>query len=256
MTRTAVRIAVFTISLVAPLATHAWGANGHRMVADLAYEALPPSTREQVRKLLEQEQGATLSSISTWADEVRSPSTAAWHYVNFQRGGGCHFSEEQNCPGGQCLVGAIDRQVEVLASSRPAGERLKALKWVVHLVADAHQPLHAGFSDDRGGNSYQVRAFGRGSNLHAVWDGGMIQNWPGGLSALRNHVMSANEVPQSTLSTRRWVEESCVIASTHDFYPEGRFITERYTDRWRGILALRLRTAADRLAKTLQRALP
>ena len=51
-----------------------------------------------------------------------------------------------------------------------------ALKYVVHFVADVHQPLHAGYAEDRGGNTYQVQAFGRGTNLHALWDTGLIQN--------------------------------------------------------------------------------
>ena len=62
-------------------------------------------------------------------------------------------------------MGAIDRQVGVLASRQAAEERLKALKYVAHLVADVHQPLHASFADDRGGNSYQLQV---SVSLHAV----------------------------------------------------------------------------------------
>jgi nuclease S1 len=250
------RISISAAVLLVPLIAQAWGATGHRLIADLAYQSLPPSTRTKVDLLLAEEPGATLTSVATWADEVRSPTTAAWHYVNFPRGEGCHFDDRLNCPGGQCVVGAIERELEVLASSRPASERFKALKWVVHLVADSHQPLHAGFADDKGGNLVQVRAFGRGSNLHAVWDGGMIQNWPGGLSSLREHLLKASDAPQDAWSPRRWVEESCRIASDPDFYPQGRFITEGYVDRWGRPLASRLRLAADRLARVLQRALP
>lgn len=250
------RVATTAAVLLVPLIAQAWGAAGHRLVADIAYQSLPSSTRTKVDSLLAVDPGATLPSISTWADEVRSPNTAAWHYVNFERGSGCHFDEGTNCPGGQCVVGAIEHQLEILASSRPASERFKALKWVVHLVADAHQPLHAGFADDKGGNLLQLRAFGRGSNLHAIWDGGMIQNWPGGLGALREHLLEAGDAPQDALPPRRWVEESCRIASDSEFYPEGRFITEHYVNRWGRPMASRLRIAADRLARVLQGALP
>jgi nuclease S1 len=54
-------------------------------------------------------------------------------------------------------------------------DRLKALKWVVRQVADDHLPLHADFADHRGGNSFQVQAFTRGSNLRSVWDSGLVR---------------------------------------------------------------------------------
>jgi hypothetical protein len=73
--------------------------------------------------------------------------------------------------------GRRDRQaVGDLASSASDREAPDALKYVVHLVADVHQPLHAGYADDRGGNTYQVQALGRGTNLHALWDSGLIEN--------------------------------------------------------------------------------
>jgi hypothetical protein len=43
------------------------------------------------------------------------------------------------------LVGVIGKQLEILASNAPDETRLKALKYVVHFVADVHQPLHAGY---------------------------------------------------------------------------------------------------------------
>ena len=58
--------------------------------------------------------------------------------------------------------------MDILASNAPEEKRLTALKYVVHLVADVHQPLHAGYGEDRGGNTYQLQAFMRGSNLHAL----------------------------------------------------------------------------------------
>ena len=73
-------------------------------------------------------------------------------------------------------MAAIDKQFEVLASTATEQKRLTALKYVVHFVADIHQPLHAGYAEDRGGNQYQLQAFMRGSNLHALWDVGLIKH--------------------------------------------------------------------------------
>lgn len=67
-------------------------------------------------------------------------------------------------------------------------ERLTALKYVVHLEGDAHQPLHAGYGDDKGGNTCQVRWDGRGSNLHHVWDTGMIETFELDSSALAKQI--------------------------------------------------------------------
>ncbi len=70
---------------------------------------------------------------------------------------------------------ALNTKISRLNATSQA-EQLEALKYVVHLVADVHQPLHAGFADDRGGNTYQLQAFGRGTNLHAVWDSQMLRS--------------------------------------------------------------------------------
>ncbi|PTT92483.1 endonuclease, partial [Pelomonas sp. HMWF004] len=146
-------IAIATLT-VASLA-HAWGAEGHRLIAELAQDQLTPAARAQVARILEQEPGATMASISTWADEVRSRETAAWHYVNPPEGS-CSYEPARDCPGGDCVVEAINAQAAILKSKAPDAVRLSALKWVVHLVGDVHQPLHAGFKGDKGGNLYQV----------------------------------------------------------------------------------------------------
>ena len=153
----------------------AWGSQGHQVIAGLALSQLTPKARAEVDKLLALEPGKTLVSLSTWADEHRSPATARWHYVNFPRDS-CSYLPQRDCPDGQCVVAAIDRQTEVLKSDAPPEKRLNALKYLVHLVGDVHQPLHAGYLDDKGGNTYQLQAFMRGSNLHAFWDSGLIKN--------------------------------------------------------------------------------
>ncbi len=65
------------------------------------------------------------------------------------------------------MVAAIDRQRDILASTASDEVRLWALKYLVNLEADIHQPLHAGYGVDRGGNSYQLRTLMRGTNLNA-----------------------------------------------------------------------------------------
>jgi len=78
-------LAAFALSAFATN-VHAWGTQGHQVIALLTEKQLTPKARDQVQKLLALEPGATLASISTWADEHRNRTTASWHYVNLPRG--------------------------------------------------------------------------------------------------------------------------------------------------------------------------
>lgn len=235
----------------------AWGAEGHRLIAEQAQQMLNPAARSAVDRLLAAEPGATLVSISTWPDEARSPATARWHYVNFQPEFGCAYAARRDCPGGACVVGAIERQAAILASRRPDASRLKALKYVVHFVGDVHQPLHAGLAADKGGNKYQVRFLGKGSNLHSVWDSQMLRSWPGGIDALRAEVRSAARRTRSTpLSPPAlWAEESCRVVNAPGFYPRRHVLDGAYTRQMTPVMAERLAEAAARLAAVLNSAL-
>jgi hypothetical protein len=78
-------------------------------------------------------------------------------------------------PERECAVAKIDEFAVVLRyKTEPMRDRLEALKFLVHLVADVHQPLHASDDDDRGGNDIRVTFLGRQTNLHAVWDWGIL----------------------------------------------------------------------------------
>ena len=247
------RIGLTCVLIAFQASALAWGPAGHRLVAEVAETRLTPAARAELNRLLALEPGATLSSIANWADETRSLGTAAWHYVNFARGGDCVYEAPRLCIEGRCVVGTIETQLAVLASKAADEERLVALKYVVHLVADVHQPLHAGWADDRGGNGYQLQAYERGSNLHAVWDSGLIRNWPGGASELRRAV-DAQPEPQRT-GPAAWAEESCRIVATEGFYPPGRTLEPAYDERWNPALVQRLKAAAVRLAALLNESL-
>jgi len=250
----------------------AWGVQGHQVVAAVAQARLSPAARAEANRLLALEPGATLLSVSTWADEQRSPETAPWHYVNFPRGQ-CVYNPARDCPDGQCVVAAIEQQSQVLRSDAPDGERLAALKYVVHLVADVHQPLHAGHGDDRGGNTYQLQAFLQGSNLHAVWDVWLIRSLHEDVPALAARLGHGRVASGSSTSSGSFgppgtpahaaagfsaagaAEESCQIVATPGFYP-GRLVDADYLDRFKPVLEARLALAGARLAEVLNRLLP
>jgi hypothetical protein len=231
----------------------AWGAQGHTVVASLAWQGLQPKARQEVTRLLALEPGQTLESVATWADEHRSAATGVWHYVNFPRGS-CNYEPLRDCPDGKCVVAAIARQQAVFASHASDGERLKALKYLVHLVADVHQPLHAGYADDRGGNQFQLRAFMRGSNLHALWDSGLLRQMELDNTAL---VAVLQSIPLAAdgknLNVVHMAQESCRVVAMAGFYPQGE-LSDAYVQRFTPIVQQRLALAGARLAAMLNAA--
>lgn len=167
----------------------AWGPEGHALVADIAQARLDPSARREVARLLAlDDDGAktALDEISSWADAIRAQrrKTGPWHYVDIpldadgydaprdcRRGRGRRHRDVTNC-----VVAKLPYFVAILRDrSRPDGERLEALKWVVHLTADIHQPLHDADDHDGGGNARVLYYNGARTNLHAVWDMGIIE---------------------------------------------------------------------------------
>ncbi len=240
-------LAAFLVSTQAA----AWGTQGHQVVAAMAWELLQPATRAEVNRLLTLEPGETLESLSTWADEHRNPATGPWHYVNFPRGN-CHYDPERDCPDGNCVVAAIERERAIWASTANDKARLKALKYLIHLVADIHQPLHAGYRDDRGGNQFQLRAFMRGSNLHAVWDSGLLRQLDLDNAAL---VVLLEKVPANGVklqaSMAEAAEESCRLVATSGFYPPDQ-VDQTYAKQMSPVMQARLATAARRLAWMLE----
>lgn len=235
---------------MAPSTVLAWGNEGHQVVALIAEKHLTAQAHAQIEQLLALEPGQTLASISIWADEHRSPQMAPMHYVNFPRGD-CHYQETRDCPDGKCVVSAIERNQKILQSDAPPEKRLVALKYLVHFVADVHQPLHAGYADDRGGNTYQLQAFMRGSNLHAVWDTGLIRQ----LAEKPETLAQRLESRASGFAGHLWTpasaaEESCVIVGLKGFYPD-RLVNVAYITHFTPIAEVRLITADVRLAELL-----
>jgi hypothetical protein len=247
------RLFIFCILSLLATTAHAWGTQGHQVIANLAQAQLTAKAKTEIDKLLALEPGETLSSISTWADERRSPTTAAWHYVNFPKNT-CTHDAARDCPDGNCIVAAIDRQLEVLKSDAPADRRLLALKYVVHFIADVHQPLHAGYAEDRGGNTYQLQAFMRGTNLHALWDVGLIKNLDLSNEALTARLV-AKPVSVGTFNAASIAEESCRIVGMPGFYPD-RKVDVPYIERFTPVMEDRLRLAGARLAAVLNGVYP
>ena len=243
--------AATVLACVSPSGAWAWGSEGHEVVALVADGLLTAKARAQVDAILAAEPGATLVSISNWADQTRSSVTAPWHYVNLPRDSDCVYSPPRDCPTGACVVNALRSQAERLSTAASRDTQLAALKYIVHLVGDIHQPLHAAFADDRGGNSYQLQAFGRGTNLHSVWDTALIAHIDTRAAGLASAVQSLPRPDASVaFAPEDWAMESCRIASQPGFYPDRR-LDQAYLDVYEPVATTRLLLAALRLAALL-----
>jgi len=212
----------------------AWGEECHRMVGDIANRYLQPKAREQVLALLKHDRLAdgepsrrrTLGEIASWADEIKDyewgKKLGARHFDNVPLCGKADYS--RYCRGGRCASAQLARQLEILGDeSEPLRRRNEALKWVVHLIGDIHQPLHAATRRDAGGNSVQVSFFGERDNppygtlrLHTIWDVHTVQRLvseKGGESAIVSApVGPAEKAAWESGSVADWINESHEIA--------------------------------------------
>ncbi len=245
----------------------AWGGQGHRLVARIADTRLTPQARAAVDELLKGEADPTLSGIASWADELRGSDpdlgkrTASWHYVNIAEHD-CQYLKERDCKDGDCVTEALNDQAAILADkSRPQSERRQALKFVVHFVGDIHQPMHAGYAHDKGGNNFQVNFNGRGTNLHSLWDSGMVydrklsddeylQRLPPFKHRMRKLFFPRKKYAQG--DSFSWAEESCRIAIKPKIYPdEPGALPRSYVGKNRSVVETRIYVAGERLADML-----
>lgn len=184
------RVASIVVGLLAVVDARigfAWGPEGHGLVAAIAEAHLEQHPKVEVLRLLGAEKLTHLDEISSWADAVRDarPETGPGHFVDiplkakqYSRKRDCHYDKDDHRVADlTCIVVMLPQWVAVLADKTKSDpERLEALKWVVHFAGDIHQPLHAENNNDRGGNKVHLTYYGKNTELHAVWDGGVIEH--------------------------------------------------------------------------------
>jgi hypothetical protein len=189
---------------------HAWGPDGHATIGAIADANLTPAAKAKVALLLQGDLDAagapsgrtTLAAVASWPDEIKANPQG-------REAGNWHFHESTVCDGrtlpcenGACVDEKINQMLALLnATNATAQQKNEALKWLVHLVGDIHQPLHVGGNGDRGGNSLKVALAQRdGSlqtdlNLHSVWDNQLAKQVladPKMGPKLKNSVLPAN----------------------------------------------------------------
>lgn len=163
--------AVFVFLLITQ--TFAWGQLGHYLIGYMAEKQMKRSVRKKVEKVL---YPMSMGRSGTWMDEIRSDKTYdyanSWHYMTSIAG---EYDESIQEKGGN-VYAEIDRiKSELKAGNLDPKKEAEMLKMLIHMVEDIHQPLHVGTGTDRGGNDVKLEYFGNPTNLHAVWDSGIIE---------------------------------------------------------------------------------
>lgn len=153
-----------------------WGPTGHRTIGKIAEKHLTKKAKKKIDKILH---GQSLAFVSTYGDEIKSDRKYSkfytWHYINMPLD--ANYGDVEVNPKGDLVTG-INYCISVLKNKNAsATDKTFYLKLLVHLVGDLHQPLHIGRKEDKGGNTIQVQWFGKGTNLHRVWDENMIEQW-------------------------------------------------------------------------------
>ena len=218
-------LAVLVLGLVTVAPAWGWGAEGHRIVGAVADELLDGPTSAALREIAGDR---TLAEIGLALDhdkrelEERLPGSSRWHFDN-RPDCGPRVAPGGYCPAGACASAAYAKYRAILADRRQSrAERYFALKVVVHVLADVHQPLHVADHEDRGGNSIEVW-LGRGRHpkpLHAAWDNDFVRRAMNGKrqdefvsDLIAEYAPSRQQISRGTLS--EWMEESWRLA--HDY---------------------------------------
>lgn len=251
---------LITIALM-PVTLSAFGFNEHKTVAAIAWRELTPEARASVKNLMSVSGDISMMDIAIWADTVRSREkymySSTYHYVNIPADGG-EYDQERDCPDYSCITEMIPKYIETLQDSA-AGDSLKneALKFIVHFVADIHQPMHAGLPEDRGGNDVKLLFRGKKVNLHGLWDYDInnvrVKNFD--KYAIKRHKAGKKMNMKKIVSVTdpvAWTNESYKIARRVAYkVKDGDKITRWYERRARKHIDRRITIAGYRLGYLL-----
>jgi hypothetical protein len=271
---------------ISSAAAFAWGEEGHRLIGYIADQHLTPGAAREVAYLLRNDRFAsgersnrtTLAEVAYWADEIRDynwgKAKGRWHYDDIPMCG--EPDPAKYCRKGNCASEQLARHMEMLKDRRiQARYRNEALKWVVHIIGDLHQPLHAADHDDNGGNRIEVSFFGERDNppwgsikLHTIWDVHILRRLlaeRGGEAAFRAQWISGSDKHYWERGTpAQWIQESHRMARdvVYRQLPGGLAcarerrtgvvaLDERYYERAAPLVDTQIRKAGIRLARVL-----
>jgi S1/P1 Nuclease len=226
-----------------------WDSCRHRRVGGTAGNLLSASARKGVRPVLQAIGASNLHDVATWADDTkkqkkpkpsddedtlkfladpRNKNRSVWHYVNLPDGAdGYSRTKYPDFTSDEDVVQMLAVCAKVLMGASDRFTRPNALRLLVHLAGDVHQPLHVGcgylrkhggattivtdpdaakgLPDDQGGNLLFPEGLG-GANLHGLWDEELGGNCAPNVSPL-GAMSAAVAADDASERTRRAVAE-------------------------------------------------
>lgn len=233
--------------------SQAYSDDGHKIVAKLAWQELSPFARQNVERILGTGEEAFINA-ATWADDVKGDDRYDYlkplHYVNLPADQ-FTYDRKRDCRKNKCVVQAI-LDFSNMAHS-PSDKKSKlALRMLIHLIGDIHQPMHAGLKEDRGGNWFRLKYKGDSLNLHKLWDNQLVRrihkDWEKAVELLQT------PTSPEILKPAQWAEESHRLAMDVAYNtPEGKTVSESYLNTADKVTKERLTLAGWRLAMWLNK---
>lgn len=232
----------------------AFNFDSHRIICQMAYEQLSVKTQQAVEQVISKSKFKRFAQACPWPDQIRQqPSykhTKYWHYINVPRS--ANTVSMHHCPKKGCVLSGI---VQMQHRLQQDPNNWQSLVFLSHFIGDVHQPLHVSYADDYGGNAVHLKHKGAGTNLHALWDGELLQpkQWQKYSDELLLTLSASNKEQWRNGSIETWATESLLI--TKDIYkhlPASKKITQKYTDRFAHKLEQQIQKASVRLAYVLE----
>lgn len=238
------------------LSAFGWGQKGHDVTASIAESNLTPTSLENITELLD---GKSIVYWANWLDNAsHTPEYAyskTWHYKNIDHG--VKYEEAPLHADGD-IVSAIYQQVYILQDPESnRNDKQLALKILVHLMGDLHQPMHMGHASDLGGNRWTVNYFGRDNNLHSVWDSSVPESahkWT--YTEWNDQINRATpEIKNAVIangSPEKWGKETFEICKeVYAKTPQGSKISYDYVANWAPVVENQFLKGGLRLADLL-----
>lgn len=249
-----ITLAVFLFSISECLG---WSQKGHDTVCAIAQNHLTDKAKATASDLLE---GRSLIYWSNWLDNASNTPEYAysktWHYKDVDMGK--DYDDMADAEKGD-IVTALTAQTQKLRDyvdgKLTKEEAALALKMVIHLLGDVHQPMHTGRTDDLGGNRHNVMFFKNPTNLHSVWDSQLLESghkW--------SHTEWAEEIDRGLVDEQTiisgtindWARETWKLSI--DVYldsPVDSNLSYNYVARWTPVVEQQLLKGGLRLAHVL-----
>lgn len=237
------------------LSAMAWSQKGHDVTAYIAENHLTETTRHAVDSIL---QGKSMVYWANWLDNAsHTPEysyTSTWHYKNTNDG--VSYDDMARHPKGDIELAAIEQTEKLKSGDLTPEESALALKILIHLLGDMHQPMHMGRQTDLGGNKIKVNYFGRDNNLHSVWDNQVVKSahdWT--YTEWQQQVDRATPVEQEAIiagSISDWCRETYRLS--RDVYkasPSGEKMSYDYVAKFTPVIETQFLRGGLRLAHLL-----